>query len=158
MNTPSRKQFMELVARFQLATEATKEALAAEYDQTTQQDALAQRPITPMLAFCMERAGTPMRADAIFNHVLQASRISYWPTPSVAPHLRCHPEVKAICFRHFMVPVKATATLLLLCSCNQHDGDGPAAIWRILADSLPPFPIVALSEPERIRTALTQFV
>jgi len=79
MNTPSRKQFMELVACFNLATEATKEQLASEYDQRTQQDAAAQRPITPMLLFCMERAGTPARAEAIFNHVLKTSRISYWP-------------------------------------------------------------------------------
>ena len=43
MNTPSRKQFMELVACFNLATEATKETLASEYDQRTQQDAEQSR-------------------------------------------------------------------------------------------------------------------
>ena len=157
MNTPSRKQFMELVTLFKLATEATKEALASEYDHTAQSDATAQRPITPMLAFCMERAGTRERAQAIFNHVLKISRISYWPAPEVASHLRGNQELKAICFKHFIVPVKANDNLLVLCSCNQHDGEGPAAIWQKLAGSKPPFPVVVLSEPERIRKALVQF-
>lgn len=157
MNTPSRKQFMELVTCFKLATEASKEALAAEYDQRTQQDAQAQRPVTPMLEFCMERAGTPARAEAIFNHVLKNSRISYWPMPAVAPQLRGNREVTAICFEHFIVPVKASETLLVLCGCNQHDAEGPTAVWRKLAGSKPPFPIVVLSDPERIRKALAQF-
>ena len=157
MNTPSRKQFMELVACFKLASEASKEMLASEYDQTTQRDAEAKRPITPMLAFCMERAGTPARAEAIFNHVLKTSRISYWPTPEVAPHLRTNRDVKAICFEHFIAPVKATETLLVLCGCNQYDAEGPTAVWQKLAASKPPFPIVVLSEPERIRKALEQF-
>lgn len=39
MNTPSRKQFIELITHFKLATEATKEALASEYEQVTRQDA-----------------------------------------------------------------------------------------------------------------------
>ena len=157
MNTPSRKQFMELIACFNLATEATKETLASEYDQRTQQDAAAQRPITPMLLFCMERAGTPARAEAIFNHVLKTSRISYWPMPEVAPHLRANQEIKAICFKHFLVPIKASESLLVLCSCNQYDGEGPTAIWQKLASRKPPFPIVVLSEPERIRKTLMQF-
>jgi hypothetical protein len=157
MNTPSRKQFMELVSCFNLATEATKEALASEYDQMTQADVAARHPVTPMLAFCMDRAGTSARAEAIFNHVLRTSRISYWPIPEVAPHLRGNQEVKAICFEHFIVPVKATETLLVLCGCNQYDAEGPTAVWRKLADGKPPFPIVVLSEPERIRRALAQF-
>jgi hypothetical protein len=157
MNTASRKQFMELVNAFKLATETTREVLASEYDRITQQDAEAQRPVTPMLAFCMERAGTPARAEAIFNHVLKASRISYWPTPEVARHLRTNEEVKAICFEHFIVPVKATETLLVLCGCNQYDAEGPTAVWQKLAGGKPPFPIVVLSEPERIRKALAQF-
>ncbi len=158
MNTPSRKQFMELVSAFKLATEATRETLASEYDQITKQDAAAQRPITPMLAFCMERAGTLARAEAIFNHVLKTSRISYWPLPEVAPHLRGNQEIKAICFQHFIVPIKASETLLVLCGCNQYDGEGPTAVWQKLAGGKPPFPIVVLSEPERIRKALGQFV
>lgn len=157
MNTPSRKQFMELVHCFNLATETTKETLASEYDQRTQEDAAAQRPITPMLLFCMERAGTPARAEVIFNHVLKASRISYWPIPQVAPHLRANQEIKAICFKHFLVPIKASETLLVLCSCNQYDREGPTAIWQKLATRKPSFPIVVLSEPERIQKALTQF-
>ncbi len=148
---------MELVSGFKLATEATSEAMAFEYDRVTQQDAAARRPVTPMLAFCMERAGTPARAEAIFSHVLKTSRISYWPMPEAAPHLRGDPEIKAICFQHFIVPVKANEHLLVLCSCNQYDGEGPSAIWRKLAGVKPPFPIVVLSEPERIRKALTQF-
>ena len=157
MNTPSRKQFMELVSGFKLATETTRETLAAEYDQVTKQDATVLRPITPMLAFCMEKAGTPARAEAIFNHVLKTSRISYWPMPEVAPHLRGNQEIKAICFQHFLVPIKATETLLVLCSCNQYDGEGPTAVWEKLAGNKPPFPVVVLSEPERIRKALMQF-
>ena len=113
-------------------------------------------PITPMLLFCMERAGTPARAEAIFNHVLKTSRISYWPMPELAPHLRANQEIKAICFKHFLVPIKASETLLVLCSCNQYDGEGPTAIWQKLAGRKPPFPIVVLSEPERIK-ALLQF-
>ena len=31
------------------------------------------------------------------------------------------------------------------------------AIWQKLAGKKPPFPVVALSEPERIRKALTHF-
>ena len=81
MNTPSRKQFIELITHFKLATEATKEALASEYEQMTRQDAEGKRPITPLLDFCMQRAGTRERAEAIFNHVLKNSRISYWPNP-----------------------------------------------------------------------------
>ncbi len=157
MNTPSRKQFMELVSAFKLATDATREVLASEYDRVTKRDAEAQQPITPMLAFCMEKAGTPARAEAIFNHVLKSSRISYWPTPEVAPSLRGNQQIKAICFQHFIVPIKASETLLVLCGCNQYDGEGPTAVWQKLASSNPPFPIVVLSEPERIRKALLQF-
>jgi hypothetical protein len=124
MNTPSRKQFMELVTHFKLATEATKEALASEYDHTAQSDATAQRPITPMLAFCMERAGTRERAQAIFNHVLKISRISYWPAPEVASHLRGNQELKAICFKHFIVPVKANDNLLVLCDDSSRTVQG----------------------------------
>lgn len=149
---------MELASAFKLATEATRETLASDYDKVTKQDAAAQRPITPMLAFCMERAGTPARAEAIFNHVLKTSRISYWPLPEVASHLRGNQEIKAICFQHFIVPVKATESLLVLCGCNQYDGEGPTAVWQKLASSKPPFPIVVLSEPERIRKAFAQFV
>lgn len=148
---------MELVACFKLATEATREALAAEYDQRTQADVAARRPLTPMLAFCMERAGTPARAEAVFNHVLKTSRISYWPLPEVAARLRGNQELKAICFEHFIAPIKATESLLVLCGCNQYDAEGPTAIWQKLAGSKPPFPIVVLSEPERIRKALAQF-
>jgi len=157
MNTASRKQFMELVTCFKLATEATRETLASEYDQRIQCDAEAKRPVTPMLAFCMERAGTPAQAEAIFHHVLKSSRISYWPTPEVSPHLRANPEAKAICLEHFIVPVKATETLLVLCGGNQYDAEGPTALWQKLAAGKPPFPIVVLSEPERIRKALGQF-
>ena len=157
MNTPSRKQFMELTTHFRLATETTREALASEYDQVTQQDAEAKRPITPMLEFCMQRAGTSERAEAIFNHVLKSSRISYWPNPEVAPHLRNNQEIKAACSRHFLVPLKATEQLLVLCSCNPHDAEGPGAVWQKLAGSKAPFPVVVLSEPERIRKALMQF-
>jgi len=157
MNTPARKQFMELASAFKLATEATREIIASEYDQVTKQDAAAHRPITPTLAFCMQKAGTPARAEAIFNHVLKTSRISYWPTPEVAPHLRRNEEVKALCFEYFLVPVKATETLLVLCGCNQYDAEGPSAVWQKLAGNKPPFPIVVLSEPERIRKALAQF-
>lgn len=157
MNTAARKQFMELVSAFKLATDATREVLASEYDRVTKQDAEAQRPITPMLAFCMEKAGTPARAEAIFNHVLKTSRISYWPTPKVAPRLRGNQEIKALCFQHFLVPIKASETLLVLCGCNQYDGEGPTAVWRRLAGNKAPFPIVVLSEPQRIRKALSQF-
>ena len=157
MNTPSRKQFIELITHFKLATEATKEALASEYEQVTRQDAEGKRPITPMLDFCMQRAGTRERAEAIFNHVLKNSRISYWPNPEVAPHLRDNHEIKEACSKHFIVPVKATEHLLLLCGCNPHDSEGPGAIWQKLAGAKPPFPVVALSEPERIRKALAHF-
>src|ERR1035441_7032766 len=157
MNTPSRKQFMELITHFKLATEATKEAMASEYEHMTRQDAEAKRPITPMLDFCMQRAGTRERAEAIFNHVLKNSRISYWPNPEVAPHLRDNQEIKDVCSKHFIVPVKATEHLLVLCGCNPHDSEGPGAIWQRLAGSKPPFPVVALSEPERIRKALMHF-
>ncbi len=157
MNTPSRKQFLELTVQFKLATEATKEALAAEYDRVVLQDAQAKRPITSMLEFCMHRAGTPERAHAIFNHVLKNSRISYWPNPELVAHLRDDREIRDACARHFIVPVKASAHLLVMCGCNPYDSEGPGAVWQKLAGSKPPFPVVALSEPDRIRQALMQF-
>ena len=109
---------MELITAFKLATEATKEALASEYEQVTRQDAEARRPITPMLDFCMQRAGTRERAEAIFNHVLKNSRISYWPNPEVAPHLRDNREIKEVCSKHFLAPIKATEHLLIAQETN----------------------------------------
>ena len=157
MNTPARRQFLELTTQFKLATEATKEALAAEYDRVICQDAQARRPVTPMLEFCMQRAGNPERAQAVFDHVLKRSRVSYWPAPAVAAHLRDNREIKDICARHFIVPVKASEHLLVMCGCNPYDAEGPGAVWQKLAGSKPLFPVVALSEPERVRKALMQF-
>ena len=157
MKAHSRKQFLDLALTFKLATEATKEALAQEYEQRAQRDATAKAPVTPILEFCMERAGTTGRAEAIFNHVLKSSRISYWPVPALVPRLRQDAALKAACYEHFMIPIKATETLLLLCGCNQYDVEGPTAIWEKLAGTKPAFPVVVLSEPERIRKALAQF-
>jgi hypothetical protein len=157
MNASSRKQFLDLVTRFKLATEANKEALAQEYDERMRRELSAKHPVTSTLEFCMERAGTVERAEAIFNHVLKTSRISYWPEPRLPSHLQKDLELKRICFEYFVVPIKATPTFLLVCGCNQYDVDGPTAIWKRLAGATPAFPVVVLSEPERMRKALAQF-
>ena len=76
MNTSSRKQFLEIVQAFNLASEANKEALASEYMAQVQQEASLLKPITPILGFCMGRAGSKERAEAIINHVVQNSTIT----------------------------------------------------------------------------------
>jgi len=156
MNTSSRKQFIEIVQAFKLASEANKEALASEYMAQVQQEASLLKPITPVLGFCMGRAGSKERAEAIFNHVVQNSNITYWPCPQVPIHLRQgHAELKAACFRHAIVPAKVTDNLAMLCGTNPYDVEGVRTVFKHIAGKNP-FPIFALSEPEKILKALLQ--
>jgi L-amino acid N-acyltransferase YncA len=156
MNTSARKQFLELVQVFRLASEADKEALASDYLTLVQRQSASLKPITPILGFCMERAGSKERAEAIFNHVVENCNITYWPCPEVpAPLRRGHPDLKAACFKHASVPVKLTETLAVLCGTNPYDAEGVRAVFKHVA-AKNPFPIFVLSEPEKVLKAVVQ--
>jgi len=157
MNTAARKQFLEIVEVFKLASEANRELLAAEYMALVQQETVALKPLTPVLGFCMKRAGSKERAAAIFDHALQNSNITYWPCPEMPQCLhRGHADLKAACFRHAIAPVKVTANLTVLCGTNPYDVDGVRNVLQHVP-SKNPFPIFVLSEPEKILNALFQF-
>jgi hypothetical protein len=156
MNTSARKQFLELVQVFRLASEANKEALASDYMALVQRQSASLKPLTPILGFCMERAGSKERAEAIFNHVVQNCSITYWPCPEVPAHLRKgQPDLRAACFKHAIVPVKITDTLAVLCGTNPYDADGVRAVFKHVSGKNP-FPIFVLSEPEKVLKALLQ--
>lgn len=156
MNKDARSQYLDIIQKFKLATEANREAFASEYLAQVKQEAEALRPITPVLAFCMSRAGTRDRAEAIFHYVLQTSNVSYIPNPQVAPEVRGNAEVKAACFRRCMVPVKSTNNLLVLCGTNPQDQEGIADVMGSMPEKNQ-YPVIVLSEPERILQALQQF-
>jgi hypothetical protein len=156
MTTYQRKQFLELVQQFRLATEANREALASKYAALTQQQASHGAPLQSVLGFCMEEAGSKERAEAMFNYVLSRCDIVYWPLPSVEPSLRHKREVKQAAYKHAMVPAKLTKHILLLCGTNPHDIDGIREMFTLAAMG-EQYPIFVLSEPSRIAKALTQF-
>ena len=157
MTTYERKQFLDIVQQFRLATEVNREALAAKYATITQSQANSGRPIQPVLGFCMDEAGNPERADAIFNYVLSRCNIVYWPLPTVDPSLRNRTDVKQLDFKHAMIPVKITPHLVMLCGTNPHDVDGIRNLFGLVAAD-GQYPIFVLSEPHLIMLALNQFV
>ena len=156
MTTYERKQFLELVQQFRLATEANREALASKFASITQTQASEGSPIQPVLGFCMDEAGNKERGDAMFNYVLSRCDIVYWPMPSVEPSLRGKVEIKQAAYKHAMVPVKVTKHIVMLCGTNPHDIDGIRNLFNVTATG-EQYPIFVLSEPSRIMQALTQF-
>ena len=132
MTTYERKQFLELVQQFRLATEANREALASKFASITQKQASEGFPIQPVLGFCMDEAGNKERGEAMFNYVLSRCDIVYWPMPSVEPSLRKKAEVKQAAYRHAMVPVKVTKHIVMLCGTNPHDIDGIRSLFGLV--------------------------
>lgn len=157
MNTAERRQFLEIVQHFKLASEATREALASQYVALTSRQADEQEPVTPVLGFCMEHAGSPERAESIFDYVLHSRNLAYWPRPEVPAHLRGVPALKAACYHHAIVPIKAAAELVVLSGTNYYDGPAMEAVCRAIPELRNPYQVFVLSDPGRILRALEQF-
>ncbi len=155
MTSYERKQFLELVQQFRLATEANREALASRYASLTQQQAGQGAPLQSVLGFCMEEAGSKERADSIFNFVLSRNNITYWPIPTVDPALRGNLKLKQVAFKHSLVPVKITKHMLLICGTNPYNTEGILEIYKALEKN--PYPVFVLSEPSNIARAIAQF-
>lgn len=156
MTTHERKQFLDLAHQFKLATEANREAFAGKYTSLIQKQIGNNQPVTPVLGFCMQEAGSKERADAMFNYVLAKCNIVYWPLPEVDPSVRANLEIKRACYKYAMVPVKISKHMLVLCGTNPYDLEGIKTLFS-LASGAEQYPIFVLSEPDRIAQALTQF-
>jgi hypothetical protein len=155
MTSYERKQFLELVQQFRLATEANREALASRYASLTQQQAGQGAPLQSVLGFCMEEAGNKERAESIFNYVLSRNNITYWPIPTVDAALRGNQKLKQVALKHSLVPIKLTRHMLLICGTNPYNTEGIVEIYKALEKN--PYPVFVLSEPANIARAVAQF-
>jgi hypothetical protein len=156
MSPHERKQFLDIVQQFKLATEANRESLALKYTSIVQKQMNENQPITSVLGFCMEEAGNSEKADQMFNYVLAKSPMSYWPNPALTESVVKNRKLKTACYKHGIIPIKLTQHLVILCGSNPHDAEGITAICEALAIE-EQYPIYVLSEPAKITKALTQF-
>lgn len=156
MSPHERKQFLDIVQQFKLATEANRESLALKYTAIVQKQMNENKPITTVLGFCMDEAGSKERAEAIFHYVLAKSPMSYWPNPTLDPALLANRALKTCCQQHGIIPIKLSKHLVVLCGSNPYDAEGITAVCNALAIE-EQYPVYVLSEPQRINEAMNQF-